>query len=103
MEVVVLALAVLTPWAFGGVDPVFEMAIAAGLALLLVLWAALAVAAGQFTFVRCPVTLALALIFLLGLIQLMPLPAGTLGWISPGAGQNPARFYPAEAEHLTAH
>ena len=87
MEVVVLALAALTPWAFGGVDPVFEMAIAAGLALLLALWAALAVAAGQLTFVRCPVTLALALIFLVGLIQLMPLPAGTLGWISPGAGQ----------------
>jgi O-antigen ligase/tetratricopeptide (TPR) repeat protein len=101
MEVVVLALAALTPWAFGGVDPVFELAIAAGLALLLALWAALAVAAGQLTFVRCPVTFVLAMIFVVGLVQLMPLPPGVLGWISPGAGQIRADFYPTAPEQLT--
>ncbi len=101
MELVVLALAALTPWAFGGVDPVFELAIAAALALLLALWAALSVAAGQLTFVRSPVTLVLALIFVVGLVQLMPLPAGLLGWVSPGAGDIRATFYPAQPEQLT--
>src|SRR5919199_1130115 len=74
MEVVVLALAALTPWAFGGVDPVFELATAAGLAVLLVLWAGVAVASGRFTWMRCQVAFALAALFLVGLVQLVPLP-----------------------------
>src|SRR5207249_10801322 len=102
MEAVVLALAALSPWAFGGVDPVFELALAAGLALLLALWAALAIASGRFTFVRCPVTLVLALIFVVGIVQLVPLPAGLLGWVSPGAADVRATLYPAQPEQLTA-
>src|SRR4051794_12417698 len=101
MEVVVLALAVLTPWAFGGVDPVFELAIAAGVALLLALWAALAIASGRFTIVRCPVSLMLTLIVAVGVLQLVPLPAGLLGWISPGAGELRDQLYPAQPEQLT--
>ncbi len=102
MEAVVLALAALTPWAFGGVDPVFELALAAGLALLLALWAAVAVASGQLTVVRCPVTFVLALLFVAGGVQLLPLPPGLLGAASPGAAQLRAELYPAQPEQLTA-
>jgi len=101
MEVVVLALAVLTPWAFGGVDPVFELAIAAGIALLLALWAAVAITSGRFTVVRCPVSLMLTLIVAVGVLQLVPLPAGLLGWISPGAADLRDQLYPAQPEQLT--
>ena len=102
MEVVVLALAALTPWAFGGVDPVFELALDVGLAILLGLWAALSIAAGRFTIVRCPVTLVLALVFLAGVIQLIPLPGPVLSAVSPGAADIRAKMYPEQPEQLTA-
>ncbi|HEY1377638.1 MAG TPA: O-antigen ligase family protein, partial [Gemmataceae bacterium] len=101
MEGVVLALAALTPWAFGGVDPVFELALAAGLALLLALWAAVAVASGRLTVVRCPVTFVLALLFLAGLVQLVPLPTALLRVASPGAADLRAELYPSQPEQLT--
>src|SRR5947209_14922431 len=85
MEAVILALALVTPWAFGGVDPVYELVIAAALALLLVLWAAVAIASDRLTIARCPVTLVLALLFVAGLLQLVPLPPMLLGVVSPGA------------------
>jgi O-antigen ligase/tetratricopeptide (TPR) repeat protein len=101
MEGVVLVLAVLTPWAFGGVDPVFELLIAAGLTLLLLLWAALVVAAGRLSIVRCPVTLVLGLVFVAGLVQLVPLPPALLGVVSPGASQIRQEMYPQKPEQLT--
>jgi O-antigen ligase len=101
MEVVVLALAVLSPWAFGGVDPVFELALTVGIVLVLLLWAAIAVAAGRFTINRCPVTLVLSLIFLAGLAQLVPLPSVLLRVVSPGAAEIRDRIYPEQPEQLT--
>jgi O-antigen ligase/tetratricopeptide (TPR) repeat protein len=101
MEVVVLAIVVLTPWAFGGVDPIFELTLAAGVALLLALWAALAIASGRLTIVRCPVTFILALIFVVGLLQLLPLPPSLVAWISPGTANLRAELYPTQPEQLT--
>jgi O-antigen ligase/tetratricopeptide (TPR) repeat protein len=102
MEGVVLALALITPWMFGGVDPVFEFAIAAGLALLLILWAALTIASGQLSITRCPVTLVLALLFLAGLVQLVPLPQTLLRVISPGATDIRQEMYPQTPERLSS-
>src|SRR5690242_4350022 len=103
MEVVGLAVVALLPWAFGGVDPVFELALAAGLAVLLVLWAAVAVATGRLTVVRCSVTFVLALLFVTGLLQLVPLPLSLLGWVSPGSAQVRADMYPEQPEVLAPH
>jgi O-antigen ligase len=100
MEAVVLALAALAPWAFGSVDAVFELALMAGLAVLLLLWAALVVTTGRLTVLRCPVTLALALLFLVGLLQLLPLPPSLLGWVSPGSARLRADLYPTHLEEL---
>jgi O-antigen ligase len=101
MEAVVLAMAALTPWAFGGVDPVFELLLAVGLAVLLLLWAGLAVADGKFTFVRSPVALVLALIFVVGVVQLVPLPTFVLRVISPGAAEIRDELLPSQPEKLT--
>jgi O-antigen ligase/tetratricopeptide (TPR) repeat protein len=100
MEVVVLAMAALSPWAFGGVDPVFELALDVGLFVLLGLWVALAIAAGRLTIARCPVTLVLALLFLAGLLQLLPLPSGLLRIVSPGTSEIREEIYPAKPEQL---
>ncbi len=100
MEVVVLALAALSPWAFGGVDPVFELAMAVGLAVLLVLWACVAVASGRFTWMRCQVAFALAAVFLVGLVQLVPLPPAVLNWLSPNTARLHAELVPPQPEVL---
>jgi tetratricopeptide (TPR) repeat protein len=101
MEAVVLLLAAVTPWFFGGVDPVFELVIAASLAVLLVLWAAATIAAEHLTFARCPVNLVLALIFLVGLVQLVPLPSPLLTVVAPGATNIRSEIYPERPEQLT--
>jgi O-antigen ligase len=102
MEVVVLGMAVLSPWAFGGVDPVFELILTLGLVILLGLWVAVAVVNGRFSWLRCSITACLGGIFLLGVVQLVPLPAWLLSIVSPGT----ARFYdellPKVPEQLTS-
>ena len=72
MEGVVLVLVALLPWAFGGVDPLFELVVAVGVALLLLGWAAVACVNGRLSFARCPVTLCLTALFFLGAIQSDP-------------------------------
>src|SRR5437868_5587259 len=82
MEGVILLMVALAPWALGSVDPVFEFALDAGIALLLVLWAAKVAVDGQFVWVRCPVTLCLAGLFLWGALQLVPLPDAILSTVA---------------------
>jgi O-antigen ligase len=101
MEGVVLALAAVTPWMFGGVDPVLEFAIGASIALLLLLWAALTIATRRLTITRCPVTLVLALLFVAGLVQLFPLPPTLLRVVSPGAADIQQEMYPQQPEQIT--
>jgi O-antigen ligase/tetratricopeptide (TPR) repeat protein len=101
MEVVVLAMAALSPWAFGGVDPVFELALAAGVGILLALWAGVAVLNGRFSWLRCPVTACLAAIFLVGVLQLLPLPTWVLTVVSPGTAWAHTKLEPSQPEQLT--
>lgn len=102
MEGIVLAIVVLLPWAFGGVDPVFDLLLSAALATLVAMWAAMAIASGKFTILRDPITFVLFLIFLLGVVQLIPLPSGLVRLISPGSGDVRTAFYPTVPEQLTA-
>src|ERR1700694_1543743 len=74
MEAVALVLVSLSPWAFGSVQPVYELAIDAGVAALLVLWGARILLEWRFSWKKCPVALCLAGLFLLGVWQMTPLP-----------------------------
>src|SRR5207237_784671 len=67
MEAVVLVMVAGLPWAFGGVDPIYELLQAAGIALLLVLWATVACVNGRLSWARCPVTIVLAGLFAIGI------------------------------------
>jgi O-antigen ligase len=100
IEAVVLVLACLAPWAFGAVHPVFESALYAGVALMAVLWAARALAEGRAGWGKCPALLCLAGLFLLGIAQLVPLPASALATLSPGTVRTCSEYLPARGESL---
>ncbi len=100
MEGLVLLLVFLTPWAFGCVHASFEFLLDAGLALLLVLWAADILLTGQRPWTFCPVALCLAGLLLLGLWQLAPLSRPVLGWVSSGTATWYERLLPAAPELL---
>src|SRR5438270_774412 len=85
LEAVVLTLVCAAPWALGAVHPAFEGLLYAGVALVLLLWAASALLEGRLRWRRCPVTVCLAGLFLLGVLQLTPLPRGVLARLSPAA------------------
>jgi O-antigen ligase/tetratricopeptide (TPR) repeat protein len=102
MEGVTLLLVGLAPWAFGASEPVFEFLLYAGVALLLALWGARARLEGCFTWKRSPVALCLAGLFLLGALQLAPLPRPLLERLSPGAAETYLRLLPSEPEALPA-
>jgi tetratricopeptide (TPR) repeat protein len=101
MESVVLLLVAGLPWAFGGVDPIYELVIAVGLALILLCWACVACLNGRLSFSRCPITVVLGGLFLLGSLQLVPLPPMVLKLVSPGAAGINSEMLPAEPEQLT--
>ncbi len=54
----------------------------------------------RLTWKKCPVALCLAGLFLLGIVQLAPLPPTVLGWLSPSRGRMREEFVPAHAETL---
>jgi tetratricopeptide (TPR) repeat protein len=98
----VLVLVAGLPWAFGGVDPVFELIYSIGIALLVLLWACVACLNGRLSFSRCPITFVLACLFVLGALQLIPLPHWLLSVVSPGAASINAEMLPTEPEWLTS-
>jgi O-antigen ligase len=101
-EVVVLAVVALTPWAFGGVDPAFELALAAGVALVAVLWAAAVAVEGRLVWVRCPLAMCLAGLTLLGLLQLVPVPPAVHRAVAPGLARLWDDLLPAAPEVVAA-
>jgi tetratricopeptide (TPR) repeat protein len=100
MEAGVLVLVCLSPWAFGAVDPDYEVFIFAGVAGLVGLWGVRILLEGRLTWVRCPVTLCLAALVLTAAFQLVPLPRGVLGWLSPATARLYEQLLPAEPEVL---
>jgi tetratricopeptide (TPR) repeat protein len=102
MEGLLLVLVVLSPWAFGAVDPVFELFLAAGITGLLGLWAAVVIAQGRLNWVRCPAALCLAGLTILGLFQLVPMPQGLLRVISPNSAALRTELLPERPEVLIA-
>jgi O-antigen ligase len=100
MEALVLLLVCLTPWAFGAVEPLFEFLLYAGVALLLVGWAAVMLLEGRLTWKKSSVALCLAGLFLLAVWQVTPLPRDLLGTLSPATERLYERLLPEQAEVL---
>lgn len=100
MEAVVLAMVCLSPWAFGAVEPAFELFLYIGLAILLVLWGVRMLFEGCITWIKDPAALCLAVLFLTGILQLTPLPRSLLGLLSPNAVHFYDSLLPAEPEVL---
>jgi O-antigen ligase len=100
MEGIVLLLACGSPWALGAVHPAFEALLYGGVGLLLLLWAARALLQGRLTWRHCPVAVCLAGLFLLGVVQLAPLPRGALTRLSPAAAGLYGELLPGEREAL---
>jgi O-antigen ligase len=97
----VLALVALSPWGFAGNEPVFGYAILAGVSLLMVLWAALAVLEGRVGWRACPAAALLAGLFLLTAAQVAPLPDGARNLLSPRHDQLVRPLLPERPEVLS--
>ncbi|HVX14220.1 MAG TPA: O-antigen ligase family protein [Pirellulales bacterium] len=102
METVLLLMVCLSPWALGGEGAEYEFFLYAGLAVLLALWAARMVVCWRFSWRKCPVALTLALVFVGGAWQLMPLPKAVLARLSPATEAMYDRLLPAQREMLAA-
>jgi tetratricopeptide (TPR) repeat protein len=100
IEALVLLMACLAPWAFGGVDRRFEQAACAVIAVLLVLWSVRAWIERRLVWHKCPLAVCLALLALVGTAQLIRLPPSTLGWLSPATSSLYQELLPAEPEVL---
>src|SRR5579885_2226671 len=100
MEVVLLALVCLTPWAYGSVHPSFEFHLYTGIAVLLALWAARMLVEGQITWKKSAVAICLAGLFLFGVWQRTPLPRPVLSWLSPGTARLYDKLLPERPEVL---
>src|SRR4051812_13953606 len=81
MEAIVLALVVLAPWAFGGVEPESEFVLFTGVAALLFLWTARMLLEWRLRWTKCPVVLCLAALYIGGIWQVTPLPRGVVSWL----------------------
>lgn len=100
MEIVVLLLLLLAPWAFGAVEPALEFSVYLGVAILLGLWGARILVEKQFAWKKCPITVILAALFLFGLVQVLPLPSACLRTLSPSTYSWYQQLLPSSEETL---
>jgi O-antigen ligase len=98
MEGIVLFLVLFAAWPFGSVHAYFQWVMLAGVGVLLGCWAARAILVGRLLWVACPVTVALAALCLLAIVQVLPLDAGWIGRLSPATAQLYDFLLPAPAE-----
>jgi tetratricopeptide (TPR) repeat protein len=100
IEAVVLLMVGLSPWVFGCVEPVCEVVLNGGIALLLALWGLVILLEGRLSVKKCPLLLALGALLAAGAWQLVPFPESALRWVSPNTAEIYAKLLPAEPELL---
>src|SRR5262245_57184508 len=98
MEGVVLFMVIAAPWFYGAVDPIFEYGLFIGVGVVGLLWGVCSLIDGRFLCFSCPVTLAIGGIFLLGVIQLVPLPPWAMMIVSPTAARLEHELLPVQPE-----
>lgn len=99
MEGIVLLMVALAPWACGAVYTIFQYALYCGVFALAAMWTARALLLGRFVWFACPVALALAALFLIGVAQIVPLPWAR-SYVVPtlGGEQSSISLLPAQHE-----
>jgi O-antigen ligase/tetratricopeptide (TPR) repeat protein len=100
MEVVVLLLVALLPWALGGAKPLFVFGLYLGVGALMLLWASRMLVERRLILAACPITLCLAGLFLLGVWQITPLSASALRTLSPKSAELYEKLLPEHGEEL---
>lgn len=100
MEIIVGVMVCISPWFFGAVREGAIFWLYVGVALLLLLWAARVLLEGKADWKPCPLTWCLAGLFLLSVIQLVPMPSFLLGLLSPTQQALCHRMLPAQPEVL---
>jgi O-antigen ligase/tetratricopeptide (TPR) repeat protein len=100
IEIVVLAMTALSPWAFAAVHPLSLLLLSVGLGVALVLWAALLLVDRRAIVGPCPVLACIVGLAALGYWQLCPLSDATLANLAPAAAELRSVLVPAEPEGL---
>jgi tetratricopeptide (TPR) repeat protein len=98
MQLVVLVLA--TPWLFGSVEPLMEFGVLSLIGLMLGTWAMLLVAERRFSWHGGPFAYGLGVLFVITMLQLVPLPHAVLRFISPGTAWRYDQLLPARPEQV---
>lgn len=101
MEAILLLLVILSPWTYGVVHAGFAFLLDAGIGLLLLLWAGRMLVERELTWQKCPVTLCLLAVILLGIWQLTPLGRPLLDRLSPKTAQLYGQFLPTKFEEIS--
>jgi O-antigen ligase/tetratricopeptide (TPR) repeat protein len=100
MEGIVLLMVAVAPWLYGAVDPFSEYLLFASVALIGALWAVRTAIDGHFLWFSCPIALCLVLLFVLGVVQIFPLPKYVAAIASPAAVSLNAELRPHQPEVL---
>jgi len=100
MEAILLGMVLFSPWAYGSEPAGFEFLLDAGVSLLVALWGVRMLLEGKLAWRKCPVTLCLAGLFLLGAWQIAPLNHSLLSAVSPATERLYERLLPAKSEQL---
>src|SRR5436190_5735420 len=100
IEAGVLLLVVLSPWAYGCIEPEFESPLYLGLAGLVVLWGLRTLIGLHLRWANCPVVLCLAGLLVVGGLQVAPLPTAVVTTLSPATSRLASQLLPATRETL---
>ena len=99
-EAVLYFILVFSPWAYGGVDPEWQLAIAAMVGLLTLLWLARCACYRRLTIRPDGVTLGLGGLLCLTAFQLVPLPIGIVSILSPARAEAYRALVPETLERI---
>ncbi len=99
IEGIILLTVAASPWAFGGVEP-FEFFLYWVVGLLVVLWGIRTVIEGRLEWRRCSIPFLLGGLFMVGMIQIMPLPDSILNWLTPAGMRLQQDLTPEQKETL---
>ena len=100
-EAMLLAIACLTPWAYGGVEAWAEFVVFAGVVLVAILTLITSWGTDRFRSFTCIPALGLAGLGLLAAAQAAPLSPGVLRWIAPPSATLRAGLLPRHAERVS--
>jgi O-antigen ligase/Tfp pilus assembly protein PilF len=100
MEAVLLLLVGTAPWLFGSVHPLAELLLFAGLTVIALLWVTCIAMERRPLWNPCAVTIGLASLCVLAIVQLTPMPERVLRGVSPATAQLREKLLPAAPETL---